>query len=318
MQLFVARRAGVPVGRIAAIHNRLHNAVHHDRTGFFGFFECVDDAKIAGRLLQMAAAWLAGHGCTEMVGPVSPSTNDECGLLVEGFDDRPRFLMPYNPPYYPLLMERAGLTVVKRLMAYRLRVSRVLASDKIRRVARIAQERHHLSLRQVNMQQFEEELRTVRRLYNAAWSGNWGFAPITEAEAEFMAQRLKRLVDPSLVIFAEVGGEPVGLALVMRDYNELLQRLDGRLFPFGWMKLITGRKRIEWLRLLLIGVLPEWRTRGIDAALYYQMAQNADRMGIELCEGSWVLEDNEAMNRILPALGGEVYKRFHLYHTATS
>lgn len=312
-ELFLARRGAEVVGRIAAIRNDLHNSVHGDRVGFFGFFECIDDQDVACQLLDAARGALRGFGLDRMRGPVSPSTNDEAGLLVEGFDDSPRFMMPYNPPYYRRLLEHAGLAVEKQLLAYRIERSTVLASAQIERVARIARERYGLQVRQLNMQRYAEEIRLIRQLYNAAWQDNWGFVPITEAEAGRMAKNLRMLMDPSLVLFAEVHGEAVGVALVMHDYNRILAGLGGKLLPFGWWKLLTGRRRIDWLRLLLIGVLPQWRQRGFDAALYLDIAKNSVALGIERCEGSWVLDDNERMNRILPALGGEVYKRYNLY-----
>lgn len=313
MALFLARRGNEVVGRIAAIRNDLHNETHQDRVGFFGFFECIDDQAVADLLLDAARAALRGFGMQRMRGPVSPSTNDEAGLLVEGFADSPRFLMPYSPPYYRRLLEQGGLVLEKQLLAYQIERAKVLASAQIEHVARIAYARHGLTLRPLNMQRYGEEILLIRQIYNAAWKDNWGFVPMTEAEAQRMAKNLRALVEPSLVLFAEVRGEAVGVALVMHDYNRILAKLNGKLFPFGWTKLLTGRRHIDWLRLVLIGVLPRWRQRGFDAALYLQIAKNSVALGIERCEGSWVLEDNERMNRILPALGGHIYKRYNLY-----
>jgi GNAT superfamily N-acetyltransferase len=313
MQLFVARVDGVVVGRVGAIRNHLHNQVHRDRVGFFGFFESTHEPEIARQLLEAVTCWLARTGCDRVRGPVSPSTNDECGLLVDGFEDQPRFLMPYNPKYYAELIEGAGFQTTKQLWAYKIRRTDILQSERIRKISKIAHERYDLRIRPLNMKSLATELGTIRGLYNQAWSKNWGFVPITEAEAAFMARRLKMLIEPSLVLFAEVSGKPVGVAFVMLDYNEILKDVGGRLLPLGWIKLLTRRGRIKWVRLLLIGVLAEWRTCGIDAALYYELAQSAGRLGIELCEGSWVLEDNFRMNRIMPTLGAEIYKRFNLY-----
>lgn len=313
MEMFIARVNGVVVGRVAAILNHLHNEVHQDRVGFFGFFECANDPVIANQLLGAAATWLVQSGCDRVRGPVSPSTNSECGLLVQGFEDQPRFLMPYNPSYYAGLIEAAGFQTTKQLWAYRITPTNVLRSERIRKLAERARQIHGLVIRPLNLRSTAHELLTIRTLYNQAWSQNWGFVPITEAEAAFIARRLEKLIEPSLVLFAEVAGKPVGVALVMLDYNEILKDLGGRLLPLGWIKLLTGRSRIRWVRLLLIGVLSDWRSSGIDAALYYELAESADRLGIELCEGSWVLEDNFRMNRIMPTLGAEVYKRFNLY-----
>jgi hypothetical protein len=313
IQLFVARRNDSLVGRVAAIQNLLHNQVHNDRVGFFGFFECTKDPEVSQRLLEAGAKWLEDRGCDRMRGPASPSTNDECGLLVEGFGDRPRFLMPYNPEYYVELIEAAGFRKARQLWAYKIERANVLRSKRIRRLAEIARDRYGVRIRPLNMNSIASELATIRSVYNEAWSKNWGFVPITEAEADFLARRLKKLIEPDLVLFAEVSGKPVAVTLVMPDYNEILKDLGGHLLPFGWLKFLTQRRRIDWLRLLLIGVLEPWRSRGIDAALYFELARNAERLGFNLCEGSWVLEDNFRMNRIMPALGGEVYKRFNLY-----
>lgn len=324
VELFLARRGGEIVGRIAAIRNNAHNAAHHDSVGFFGFFECIDDQAVADRLLHAAKEAVRRFGLHHLRGPVSPSTNDEAGLLVEGFDDRPRFMMPYNPPYYRRLIENAGLQVDKQLLAYKIERDKVLASGQISRVARIARQRHGMTLRPLDMRRYRDEIHLIGRLYNAAWSENWGFVPITAAEIERMAKNLRALVQPSLVQFAEVPGdngpEPVGVALVLPDYNAVLSKLDGRLLPFGWARLLAARRApyrsIDWLRLLLIGILPQWRQRGFDAALYQEIARNSVALGVKTCEGSWVLEDNTRMNRILPTLGGEVYKRYNLYGTS--
>ncbi len=316
MELFLCFKGnrGEIIGRVAAIKNDAHNRLYKDRVGFFGFFECINDREVGRKLLDSVGKWLRDQGFEIMRGPVNPTTNDECGFLVEGFDDFPRLLMPYTHNYYPNLMESCGLKKAKQLLAYKIETSKILALSKVKRVRDIAIKRNQLHIRPVNMKDFLREVKIITDIYNQAWSGNWGFFPISNSSAELMAVNLKRLVEPSLVLIAEVKEKPVGIIMVMYDYNAVLKKMRGRLFPFGFLHLINARKKISWLRLLLIGVLPGWQRKGIDAALYYEAARNARKLGVEFCEGSWVLEDNDAVNRLAPSLGADVYKRYNLYH----
>jgi len=313
MEMFLAERDGKLVGRIAAIKNDLHNSFHNDKVGFFGFFECINDQQAANTLLDAAKKWLKEKRLDTMRGPANPSSNDEYGMLVEGFDDSPRILMPYNPKYYLDLCENYGLKKAKDLYAYKLENKKVMASEKMKRVAELAQKRVGLKISQLNMKKFNKELEKVKYAYNNAWSLNWGFVPMTDDEIDAMAKDLKPIVEPSLVIFGEVEGKIVGFALVMLDFNTLFKEMNGKLFPFGIIKLMTQRKKIKWSRIIALGIVLEYQKRGLDAVFYWEIVNRAHNLGIDLGEASWVLEDNEMMKRGAETLNGEIYKRYRIY-----
>jgi hypothetical protein len=312
-ELFLAERDNKIVGRIAAIKNDLHNKYHHDKVGFFGFFECVNDQEIANALFDAAKDWVKSKGLTALRGPANPSSNDEYGMLLEGFYDSPRILMTYNPKYYLTLCENYGFVKAKDLYAYKLENKKVVASEKMRRVAEIAKERYSLNIRQLDMKNFKKELENVKYVYNKAWAPNWGFIPMTDAEIDAMAKDLKPLVEPSLVLFGEIKNKLVGFALVMLDYNYIFKQLNGKLFPFGFIKLFTQKKNIKWSRVLTLGIIPEFQKRGLDAVFYWDIVNRAHKLGIDLGEASWVLEDNEMMKRGAQVLNGEIYKRYRIY-----
>ncbi len=310
--LFLALRDGVPVGRIAAIDNRRHREFHHEPVGFFGFFEAERDPGLAGALLERAAAWLRERGLQAVRGPTSFSTNETAGLLVEGFDGPPALMMPYNPPWYEPLLEGAGFRPVKDLLAYLLTDDR--PPDYLVRGAEIVRKRTGARVRPLRMERFHEELETVRRIYNAAWERNWGFVPMTDEELAHMAAELKPIVDPNLCLFAELpSGETIGFALALPDFNRVLRRLNGRLFPLGWLKALWLSRRLDSMRVLTLGVTPEHRRRGLDALLIRELIRHGSARGIGRAELSWVLEDNQAMRGALERLGGRVYRRYRLY-----
>lgn len=313
IQLYLAKNNGEIVGRIAAIKNDLHNKHHSDRVGFFGFFECIDDQQTANMLLDSAKQWLTEKGMDAMRGPANPSSNDEYGLLVEGFDDSPRILMPYNPEYYIKLFENYGLVKAKDLNAFKLETDKVLSSEKLKRVADIARQRARLKIYQIDMKHFDSELEKVKYVYNKAWAPNWGFVPMTEEEIDVMAKDLKAIVEPSLVLFGEIEGKLVGFALVLPDYNHIFKKMNGRLFPFGIFKLLTQKKKIVWSRILTLGIIPEYQKRGLDAVFYYEIVTRAAKINIFLGEASWVLEDNEMMNRGLDVMNAQAYKKYRIY-----
>jgi GNAT superfamily N-acetyltransferase len=316
VELLLAWRAGRPVGRIAAIENRLHNEFHGDRVGFFGLFESVDDPEVAGALLDAAAAWLRGRGLERMRGPVNFSTNDEAGLLVENFDDPPCILMTYNPPYYAGLLEGWGLRKAKDLLAYEGRSSE-MDRDRRRRLERLLKRsRHEIRARSIDMKRFEEEVALVRDLYNAAWERNWGFVPMTDAEVEHMAKQLKSVIDPDLTLIGTVDGEPAGFALALPDVNQALRHANGRLFPFGIFKLLWHLRRVDRLRVVTLGLLPRHRRSGLDALFYWEIFGRGTDKGYHRAESSWVLEDNHPMLRALDKMGFRHYKTYRLYERA--
>jgi hypothetical protein len=316
IQLFLAKKDNEVVGRIAAIKNDLHNQHHNDKVGFFGFFECINDHEVANQLFDFAKEWLKNKGFTTMRGPANPSSNDEYGLLVQGFNDSPRILMTYNPEYYIKLCESYGFTKAKDLLAYKLETDKVLSSEKMKRVAEIAQQRSGLKISQLDMKNFDKELEKVKYVYNKAWAPNWGFVPMTNEELDAMAKDLKSIVEPSLVLFGEIEGKLVGFALVLLDYNYIFKQMNGRLFPFGIFKLFTQKKKIKWSRIITLGIIPEFQKRGLDAVFYYEIVKRAAKLNVFLGEASWVLEDNDMMNRGLEVLNAVPYKKYRIYETA--
>ncbi len=313
MEMFLAEKDGELVGRIAAIKNDLHNKYHKDKVGFFGFFECINDQQVANKLFDVTKEWLKSRGCDAMRGPANPSSNDEYAMLLDGFEDEPRLLMPYNPKYYLSLCDNYGFKKAKDLYAYKLENKKVLGSDKLRRVAEIARKRSGLKITQLNMKEFNRDLEKVKYVYNKAWAPNWGFVPMTEAELDAMAKDLKPLIEPSFVLFGEIDNQLVGFALVMHDYNQIFKSMNGRLFPFGFLKFFTQKKKITWSRILTLGIIPEYQKRGFDAVFYWEIVNRAANIGILLGEASWILEDNAMMNRGAEVMNGEVYKKYRLY-----
>lgn len=314
--LFLAYSNGKPAGRIAAIENRQHNEFHDDRVGFFGFFESVDDPLVAAALLDEAAGWVGERGLTSLRGPTNFSTNEECGLLVESFEDAPYVMMTYNPPYYPALLEGWGLAKVKDLLAYEVTYAE-LDQERLARIGRIL-DRAELDsrIRPLDMKRFDEEVELVRDLYNAAWERNWGFVPMTDAEVDHMAKQLKPVVDRDLVLFAEVGGQPAGFALVLPDINQALKHVNGRLLPFGLFKLLWYMRRINGIRVLTLGLKPEFRRSGLAGQLYIEIIKRGTSKGHTRAESSWVLEDNHLMRTALEKLSFRQSKTYRLYERA--
>jgi GNAT superfamily N-acetyltransferase len=314
VQHFLARAGTTVVGRVSAIDNRLHREVHEDAVGFFGLFESIDDRGVAASLLDAAAGWLRGRGLSVMRGPASFSMNDECGLLVQGFDTPATLLMAHNPAYYPALVEHAGFRKAKDLLAYQTLVRPL--PDRLAEGAAQMEKRYGVRLRTVDLSRFEQEVAVIKRLYNAAWERNWGFVPLTDAEIEHVARQLKPIVVPELVVFAERDGETIGFAVALPDMNEALRRnRSGRLFP-GILKVLWAARSIRRLRVVMLGALPEWRGRGIDVLLYRHIWEHALRKGYAWGEAGWILEDNHAMRNGLARMGFEAYKTYRMYDRA--
>lgn len=314
VQPFVAYRDGRPVGRIAAINNRNHVAYHEEPVGFFGYFECVNDPEVAAALFDRTAAWLRERGLETMRGPASFSLNETAGLLVMGFDRPPTVMMPYNPEYYVDLITGAGFVEAQSLIAYHLSHSNV--PEKLEKLAPKLEKRLGVRTRILDMDHFEEELERLRLLYNEAWEDNWGFVPMTDAEIDFMAHELKPLVKriPSQVIFAERdSGEVVGFSLFLMDVNQALIHARGRLFPFGLVKILRRLPKMNYCRVLTLGLVPEARGQGIDNLLILALFRHGAAAGTIGGEFSWILESNTAMRKPLERIGSEISKRFLLY-----
>jgi hypothetical protein len=322
VQYFMAFRGEELVGTISAQVNHRHNEHFHDKVGFFGFFEMVDDYAVAQALLQAAAEWLRAQGMDAMRGPESFSQNEECGLLVGGHDGPPRVLMTYNPPYYQDFLERAGFEKAQDLYAWDLRTT-IFDLDvqrlprKFLRVAEEAKKRENLTIRPLNMKRFDEDVELIKQVYNAAWEQNWGFVPFTDHEIEHLAGEVKMFADPDLVHLAFVDGEPVGISVGLPDvYQALVKaRPQPNIWSLPWtlVKFLWHRRKIDAFRLWAMGVLPEYRALGIDALFYVETARRSFAKGYVRCEMSWILESNTMMNRIIERLGGEIYRTYRLY-----
>ena len=312
VQLFLAWRGDQVLGRIAAVVNQADNEFHGEKTGFFGFFDCLPDYEIARRLLDAARFWLQDQGMETMRGPANFSSNDEWGMLVDSFDLSPVLMMTYNPDYYPRLVERYGLTKARDLYAYRM-ITKDGISDRLRRLSEKIQQREGLTVRPIDMKDFDNELKRIKAVYNDAWSRNWGFVPMTEAEFDHLAKQLKPLIVPELVLMAEVNGKPAGFSLTLPDYNQALKHVNGRLFPFGLLKLWWLSRKIDCSRTLVMGVIKEYQKRGIDAVFYIRSYDAGLVKGIKWGELSWILEDNEMMKRAMELMGGKVYKTYRIY-----
>jgi GNAT superfamily N-acetyltransferase len=310
-ELFLARRAGRVVGRIAAIHDRLHNETHGDRVGIFGFFESVEDPEAAGALFDAAAAWLRARRRDVLRGPLNPSINDEAGLLVDGFDTPSVLMMPHNPRYYPALVEGAGFRKAKDLLAFQstgteLPPRLVAATD-------VVSKRYGVTCRRIDMKRFPEEVAVIQKVFNTGWQGNWGAVPLTDPEVEHLAAQLKPLVVPDVVLFAEREGCPIGFGAAVPDLNIALRaNPSGRLFP-GILNVLWASRGITRLRVLLLGLVPEWQGRGVDALLYRHIWENGRARGYDWAEAGWILEDNHAMVNGLTRMGFEVYKTYRVY-----
>jgi GNAT superfamily N-acetyltransferase len=312
MQTFLARRNGEVCGRVAAILDRNFNAFWREEAGFFGFFESVDDVEVARGLMEAARRWLRDRGARVIRGPMNPSTNYECGMLVEGFDSSPVVMMPYNSPSYPRLMEAVGLCKGKDLFAWSVTTDAV-DEEKAMRVADKAVETNHVAIRPLRMKSFDQDVEIVWNLYNSAWSRNWGFVPMTREEFLHEAAEMKQILKPDLALVGEVDGRAVGFALALPDINIALKHAGGRLFPLGLFKILYHQRLIRNIRVILLGVIEEYRTTGVAAGFYAALIRNGRRLGYERSEMSWILEDNVLMNRSLEAMGARKYKTYRIY-----
>jgi GNAT superfamily N-acetyltransferase len=318
---FLARRDGEPVGRIAAIENKLHARTYNDGVGFFGFFECDDDEQACRALLGEAAKWVNERGYKKLRGPLNYSMNDEApGVLFEGFNGVPCLLMSHNPRYYDRLLRDSGLGKVKDLYAY-LVTRKTMADERFQRVMKAVRRRApKLDLREVRLDKkgFRADIVTMLKIFNEAWKDNWGFIDVTPPEVDAIAADLKPIVDPAITAIAEIDGKPVGMMVCVPNVNEVLCKIpDGRLFPTGWYRLLMGLGHIQGFRTMLMGVVPEYRNRGIDALMIDKVIQDGKVRGYQYCELSWVLEDNEGMTSLADKAGGNLYRKYRLYEADT-
>ena len=318
VEVFLARRDGRVVGRIMAILNRAYNEFHNESAGFFGFFEVENDKQAAAALLDSAREWVRGRGATVIRGPVNPSTNYECALLVEGFDLDPMVMMTYNPPYYAALLEGYGMEKAMDLYAYDIAADYFNHSDKLQRVAERLRKKTSIRVRTVNMKDFKNEVGIIRQVYNDAWSRNWGFVPMSEEEFDHLAKDLKQIVDPRVVLIAEQvidGSKPraVGFLLAVPDLNRALKKISGRLLPFGLLKLLWHSRSISSIRVITMGGILEFQNLGLGSILLDEIYRRGPAAGFPTGEMSWVLENNVMMNRAADLIGGRRTKTYRIY-----
>ncbi|HET9252836.1 MAG TPA: N-acetyltransferase [Candidatus Eisenbacteria bacterium] len=309
--LFLAEEGGRVTGRIAASVDRNYDSLHGERQAAFGFFEA-ESAPAAAALLASARSWAREKDADVLRGPLSFTTNDECGLLIEGFDHRPALMMPYNPPEYAEWIEAAGFQKAKDLYSFRAPIPSE-PPPAYARIAAMTRRKENVRTRAIDMRRFREELERVKELYNNAWEKNWGFVPMTEREIDHMAAQLKPAIVPDLVRFAEVDGVPVAFGLLMPDLNIALRKAGGRLFPFGLFQILWTMPRIREFRFMALGIRAEWRRTGIAPLLVDELCRVVWRKGYRSCEIGWTLEDNEPVNRLAIVMGGTRSGVYRIY-----
>jgi len=310
---FLAKRDGQTVGRIAAILNNNHNRFHNEKIAFFGFFESINDRTVGDALLNHAAVWGRERGMVILRGPMNYSTNDTCGLLIEGFDKLPCILMPYNPPYYLELLEHNQLRKAMDLYAW-WGDDKTGLNEKIIRVGEHALKRYGITIRTLDMTHFDRDVEIIKQIYNDAWSANWGFVPMTDAEFAHLAKDLKPVVNPKLVLIAMQGGQAIGFSLSIPDLNVALHKINGRLLPFGLLKLFYHARQIQHVRVITLGIVRRLqKTRGLGALLYMETFRRCVAAGFPQGEFSWTLENNALINSGMELLNGKIYKRYRIY-----
>lgn len=324
VQFYMALRGEKIAGTIAVFTNHLHNEYQSENVAFFGFFEVLEDYEAAELLLKTAEAWAKERGHTALRGPAQWSTNDECGLLVDGFDDSPRILMTYNPSYYVDYIEKLGYRYARDLWAYKLGVKEFMniTGERLDKLTTRILERKNITIHNLDMKKYDEEVNKLKLLYNNAWSKNWGFIPMTDLEFDQLADELHSIIDPDLVFIAEKDGKTVGFSLTLPDLNEPLRLAYPKPNTPEWWtmaKLVWQwkiRRKVSWIRVFALGVIPEYRNLGIDALFYYKSARAALNKGMKMGEMSWILDNNDLMNKPIIAMGGEVYKTYRYYEKA--
>lgn len=317
VQPFLAKRDGQVVGRIAAIIDHAHNQHYKEQLGFFGFYESIDDEEVSRALFDAARDWLRQNGIEKLRGPVNPSLNYECGLLIRGYDSPPTFMMTYNPPYYEQLFEKYGFVKAHDLLAFWGHVD-MLGSldDKLRFVTEEAKRRFNVTVRRMNRAKFKEDVQTFLEIYNKSMLNNWGFVPLSQRELDAFAKSLEHLIVPELTSIAEVDGKPVAVVFGLLDYNPRVKAIDGKLFPFGFIRLLWNRKGMKKIRVIAANVLPEYQRWGLGLVVLHRLLPDVLNWGIEEAEFSWVLESNKLSKGSLERGGAQLQKVYRIYDLA--
>ncbi len=317
MVTLLAERDGRVAGRIAVFVNDIHNAKYDEKRGFFGFFECIDDLSVAHALFDAGRDWLMQRGMTDWRGPVNPSLNYTCGLLIEGFTSPPVFLMTYNPPYYAALIEGCGFAKAQDMYAYEMDVA-LLAKlvTRYKPAVMSALEGDDLTVRRFDRSHLAAEIRTFLDIYNRALDGTWGFTPLQPGEVKHIAAEMGSIIAPEFTAFAMVDGKAVGVVLALLDYNQIIRKLDGRLLPFGIFRLLWGRKRINVARTMAMTMVPGYQQSGLGIVLLDRLVEAAKPWGLKSWEFSWVLESNDSSRGTLERAGTKLAKTYRIYDRA--
>ena len=313
-QTFIVSRGNRVIGRVLAVVNHRHNERYEEKRGFFGFFECENDSGATNALLDGAAAWLRSQGMESVRGPVNPSLNYEVGLLIDGFDTPPTFMMTYNPKYYETLLEGWGLKKTQDCYAYDVNTSMLRNVDpKIINVVKQVKERFNVTTRQLNTKRMREDIKSFVDIYNRSLQNTWGYVPMSDAEVNHMADALKLLIVPELSSLAEIDGKPVGVGFALPDFNPIIKKIGGRLFPFGWIRLLMGKRSQKRVRVISTNVVPEWQRWGIGLVIWMRVLPAGLDMGITEAEMSWVLESNHLSRGTVERGGGVLTKTYRIY-----
>lgn len=310
-KFFVAYKDEKPLGRIAAVVNYAHLDYHRDNAGFFGLFECVKDQNVANALFVKAEEFLKENNLKLMRGPMNLSTNEECGFLYDGFDTPSMIMIPYNPPYYNDFAESFGLKKVKDLYCFLADIPEILPK-KIERIAQFA-EKQGIRAKAIKLKNLKQELYAFMDIYNEAWAQNWGFIPITKEEIDYMAEKLKQIALPELVVVAEKNGNPVGFFGAIPDFNEVLRKIRGKLTPLSILKALYYKRKIQSIRLLLFGVKKEFRHKGVESIMLKQAFIGSRKYRFKKVEFSWILEDNYETINLTQILNARRYKTLRIY-----
>jgi GNAT superfamily N-acetyltransferase len=317
-EYFLAERDGEAVGRITVQVDSRWDTYQGGKDAMFGFFEAEEDPEVVRALFDAATSWAVAKGRERLLGPMDFTTNDEIGILIEGFERPPMILEPWHPPYYQRLIEAEGFAKAMDVLMWELRMGQLKEGERvdpsIHEAAEKALSDEGITIRNMRKRDMAGEVRRFMDVYNEAWGDNWGFVPITDAEVEFQAKNLKQVLDEEWTFMAEKDGEVVGAALTLPDINRVLAGMNGRLLPFGWAKFLLGRRKIDRLRVFALGVKHDYRHTGVAAGLYLEhikMAALPDK--IHWGEMGWVLETNKPMNRAMEGMGGKIVKRYRLY-----
>jgi GNAT superfamily N-acetyltransferase len=313
-ELFLARRDGRTVGRISAQIDFAYNRYHGTRTGMFGFVEFEEDPEVVRALVGAAEEWLRSRGCTQMLGPMDFEINDECGILYEGFELEPMVRQSWHPPYYQRLLEAEGLTKAMDLYSWDLHIDdREKMLPILFDLAEKAESEHGVTVRKMTRRGLRKDLDRFAEVYNAAWSGNWGFVPYSEKDLDAYALDLQLVYHPDWFMVAERDGETIAMAITVQDVNQVLKKMNGRLLPLGWWRFLRKSKVIDRVRVGFLGVKPEHQHTGVAAQLYVEHFEAAKLSPLNKGEAGWILETNEGMNRGLEAMNGRLVKRYRMY-----